>query len=417
MASTGSNSSAPSTDDEATSDVIVGVPVSSQTAAIGEIVRSARVALTRELAGLRGRIVIVDAEAPDGTPGQVERTLGDDRDGLIVLPAQGSLSRGRALRRLFEVVLERGARGVAVIDRTAAVPPEWIANLARPLVDGAFDFVAPRYRRHPFDGALTKSIVQPLFRACFGLRIEQPMATEFGCSRRLLEHVLQTQRWPGDNDQTQIDLWLTTTAVSGGCTACAALMGPRRRGSRDEAQDLSGTIAHIVGGLFNELERGAAVWHRVRGSAAVPEFGTAPDDPIEAPAVNSSNLLDSFRLGYRELSGVWAEILPPATILELRRLAAAPPQSFRMDDRLWARTIYDFALGHRLRVIARDHLLRSLTPLYLGWLTSLILAGRAAPESAIETRLECTGQAFEDEKPYLISRWRWPERFRPVRFE
>jgi glucosylglycerate synthase len=417
MASTGSNSSAPSTDDEATSDVIVGVPVSSQPTAIGEIVRSARVALSRELAGLRGKIIIVDAEPTDGTRAQVELALGDDPDCLIVLPAQGNLSRGRALRRLFEVALERGARGVAAIDGTAAVTPAWIANLARPLVDGEFDFVAPRYRRHPFDGALTKSIVQPVFRACFGLRIEQPMATEFGCSRRLLEHVLHTHQWPGDNDQTQIDLWLTTTAVSGGFKVCEALMGPRRRGSRDEAQDLSGTIAHIVGGLFNELERRAGVWHRVRGSAAVPAFGTAPDGPLEALAVNPSNLLDSFRLGYRELSGVWAAILPPATILEFRRLAAASPESFRIDDRLWARTIYDFALGHRLRVMVRDHLLRSLTPLYLGWLASFILAGKNAPESGIEACLERTGQAFEDEKPYLISRWRWPERFRPVRFE
>jgi hypothetical protein len=417
MASTGSNSSAPSTDDEATSDVIVGVPVSSQPTAIGEIVRSARVALSRELAGLRGKIVIVDAEPTDGTPPQVALALGDDPDCLIVRPARGNLSRGRALRRLFEVALERGARGIAAIDGTAAVTPAWIANLARPLVDGEFDFVAPRYRRHPFDGALTKSIVQPVFRACFGLRIEQPMATEFGCSRRLLEHVLHTQQWPGDNDQTQIDLWLTTTAVSGGFKVCEALVGPRRRGSRDEAQDLSSTIAHIVGGLFNELERRAGIWHRVRGSAAVPAFGTAPDGPLEAPAVNPSNLFDSFRLGYRELSGVWAAILPPATILEFRRLAAGSPESFRIDDRLWARTIYDFALGHRLRVMVRDHLLRSLTPLYLGWLASFILAGTNAPESEIEACLERTGQAFEDEKPYLISRWRWPERFRPVRFE
>lgn len=397
--------------------MIVGVPVSSQPTAIGEIVRSARVALSRELAGLRGKIIIVDAGPTDGTPAQLELALGDDPDCLIVLPAQGNLSRGRALRRLFEVALERGARGVAAIDGTAAVTPASIANLARPLVDGEFDFVAPRYRRHPFDGALTKSIVQPVFRACFGLRIEQPMATEFGCSRRLLEHVLHTHQWPGDNDQTQIDLWLTTTAVSGGFKVCEALVGPRRRGSRDEAQDLSGTIAHIVGGLFNELERRAGVWHRVRGSAAVPAFGTAPDGPLEAPAVNPSNLLDSFRLGYRELSGVWAAILPPATILEFRRLAAASPESFRIDDRLWARTIYDFALGHRLRVMVRDHLLRSLTPLYLGWLASFILAGKNAPESGIEACLERTGQAFEDEKPYLISRWRWPERFRPVRFE
>jgi hypothetical protein len=417
MASTGSNSSAPSVDAEATSDVIVGVALSSQAAAPGDIVRSARVALSRELAGLRGRIVIVEPESTDGTPTRVELALGDDRDGLIVLPLQGPLSRGRALRRLFEVALERGARGVAAIDGTAAITPAWIANLARPLVDGAFDFVASRYRRHPFDGALTKSIVQPVFRACFGVRIEQPAATEFGCSRRLLEHVLHTQQWPADDEQTPIDLWLTTTAVSGGFKVCEALVGPRRRGSRDEAQDLSGTIAQIVGGLFNELERRAAVWHRVRGSAAVPAFGTAAAGPLEAPAVNPSSLLDSFRLGHRELSGVWAEILPPATILEFRKLAAASPESFRMADRLWARTIYDFALGHRLRVIARDHLLRSLTPLYLGWLASFILAGRNAPGSAIEAWLERTGQVFEDEKPYLISRWRWPERFRPVRFE
>jgi hypothetical protein len=417
MASTGSNSSAPSVSEEATSDVIVGVPVSSQAAAAGEIVGSARVALTRELAGLRGRIIIVDAEPIDGTPTRRELALGDDHADLVVLPAQGTLSRGRALHRLFEATLERGARGIAAIDGTAPSAPAWIANLARPIVDGTFDFVAPRYRRHPFDGALTRSIVQPVFRACFGLRIEQPMAREFGCSRRLLEHVLRTHQWPADDDQTDVDLWLTTTAMSGGFKVCEALVGPRRRGSRDEGQDLSGTIAHVVGRLFNEVERRAGVWHRVRGSAAVPAFGAAPADPLEAPAVNPLHLLDSFRLGYRELSGVWAEILPPATILEFRKLAAASPESFRMDDRLWAKTIYDFALGHRLRVIARDHLLRSLTPLYLGWLASLILAGRNLPESAIEARLERTGQAFDDEKPYLISRWRWPERFRPVRFE
>ena len=349
---------------------------------------------------------------PTGRQPQVEAALGDDRDCLIVLPAQGSLSRGRTLRRLFEVALERGARGVAAIDGTAAVTP-WIANLARPLVDGVrlrrASLPPPSLRRRAHQEHRAARVQGVLASGSSsrwrGVRL---LATAAGaCSHR---------QWPGDNDQTQIDLWLTTTAVSGGFKVCEGLVGSRRRGSRDEAQDLSGTIAQIVGGLFNEPSA-AAVWHRVRGSAAVPAFGTAPIDPLEAPAVNPSNLLESFRLGYRELSGVWAEILPPATILEFRRLAAAPPESFRMDDRLWARTIYDFALGHRLRVIARDHLLRSLTPLYLGWLTSFILAGRDEPKSAIEARLERTGQAFEDEKPYLISRWRWPERFRPVRFE
>jgi hypothetical protein len=415
MASTGLNSSAPSPD-EARADLIVGVPTLNQAGTIAEIVRSARAAITGEFSGLVGRIVIVDGSSTDGTAARAEAALGDARDCLVVLAHQGIPGRARALRKLLEAAREREARGVAVIDGTAAITPAWVANLARPVLDGTFDFVAPRYRRHPFDGALIRSIVQPVFRACYGLRIQQPMPADFGCSRRLLDHVLSPDMWPPDSDEIQIDLWLTATAASGGLKVCEAPVGSRRRGVREDAQDLSSTIAHVVGSLFNELERRAAVWQRVRASSAVPILGRPPDDPIDTPAVNPSGLLESFRLGYRELGGVWAEILPPATILELRKLATAAPEAFRIDDRLWARMIYDFALGHRLRVIARDHLLRSLTPLYLGWLTSFILGARHEAPQEIENRLERTCQAFEEEKPHLISRWRWPERFRPVRF-
>ncbi|MGH9371982.1 MAG: hypothetical protein ACRD15_10680, partial [Vicinamibacterales bacterium] len=77
--------------------------------------------------------------------------------------------------------------------------------------------------------------------------------------------------------------------------------------------------------------------------------------------------------------------------------------------------VYDFALGHRLRVITRDHLLRSLTPLYLGWLASFVLEVRFAPPDEAHARIERLCLAFEAEKPYLISQWRWPERFRPVK--
>ncbi|MGH9310955.1 MAG: glycosyltransferase family 2 protein [Vicinamibacterales bacterium] len=429
MASTGSSSSAPSVEDAAPADLIVGVPTYNHAGTIGAIVRSARAAITGEFHDLRGRIIIADGSSTDGTPAQAAAALGEGRDSLTVLtipnrgnegielPYHGTVSgRGRALHVLLEAARDSDARAVAALDGNAAgTTPAWVAALARPVLDGSFDFVAPRYRRHPFDGALIRSIVQPVFRACYGLQLEQPMATDFGCSRRLLEHVLNPGIWPGDGDHTLIDLWLAATAASGGFQVCEAAVGTRRRGAREEAQDLSGTIARIVGALFTELERRAAVWHRVRGSTAVPLFGSLPDDTLEAPAVNPSLLLQSFRLGYRELADVWAEILPPATILELRRLAAAPEETFRIDDHLWARMIYDFALGHRLRVIPRDHLLRSLTPLYLGWLASFILGARNEPENEVDARLERTCQAFESEKPYLISRWRWPERFRPMR--
>jgi len=128
-----------------------------------------------------------------------------------------------------------------------------------------------------------------------------------------------------------------------------------------------------------------------------------------------AQLVETFRLGFRELQEVWSEILPPLAFLQWRRLASQPLEAFRVNDSLWARTIYDFAMGHRLRVIARDHLLRSLAPLYLAWLASFILEMRFAPIEAIESRVDRVAQAFEAEKPYLVSQWRWPERFKPVK--
>jgi hypothetical protein len=60
----------------------------------------------------------------------------------------------------------------------------------------------------------------------------------------------------------------------------------------------------------------------------------------------------------------------------------------------------------------QDHLLRSLTPLYTGWLASFILQMRNASLAQIQERGEQVCLGFESEKRHLISRWRWPERLR-----
>ena len=128
--------------------------------------------------------------------------------------------------------------------------------------------------------------------------------------------------------------------------------------------------------------------------------------------VDIDTLIDSYRLGYRELRDIWTWVLPPKTLIELGRLIAVAPAQFVLDDELWARTIYDFALAYRLRVLARDHLLRSLVPLYLGWLASFVQQTRDQAPDAVEQRVERLCLAFEAQKPYLIARWRWPERLR-----
>ena len=75
--------------------------------------------------------------------------------------------------------------------------------------------------------------------------------------------------------------------------------------------------------------------------------------------------------------------------------------------------MYDFALGYRLRTLNRTHLLGALTPLYLGWVASFVNEAAANPVFDAPARQEKLARAFEEGKPYLVRRWRWPDRFNP----
>jgi hypothetical protein len=72
-------------------------------------------------------------------------------------------------------------------------------------------------------------------------------------------------------------------------------------------------------------------------------------------------MLQAFRLAYTNLQEIWSLVLPPHSLLGLKRLAATDGAAFRMSDSLWARIVYDFLLAHRLRTINRGHLLGGLS--------------------------------------------------------
>jgi hypothetical protein len=126
-------------------------------------------------------------------------------------------------------------------------------------------------------------------------------------------------------------------------------------------------------------------------------------------------MLDSFRLAYTNLHEIWSLVLPPNSLLGLKKLSLMPAAGFRMADSLWARIVYDFVLAYRLRTINRGHLLGALTPLYLAWVAShlLLTSGAGAETMGPEKHVEAVAAAFEADKPYLVARWRWPDRFNP----
>ncbi|MES1261633.1 MAG: hypothetical protein ABUS49_07855, partial [Acidobacteriota bacterium] len=192
-----------------------------------------------------------------------------------------------------------------------------------------------------------------------------------------------------------------------------ASLGPRVLSQKEPAPEVSTILAQALSSVFTEMNRTATVWQRVRGSRPVPVFGPLFDPVAEPAPVDPQPMIQSFRLGYQNLQDLYRLILPPASLMDLKRMALYAPDAFVCDDMAWARVIYDFALAWRARVIDRDHLLRALTPLYLGWAASWVRAIRDAGPKEARDRTETLCMAYEAQKPYLISRWRWPDTFNP----
>jgi hypothetical protein len=161
------------------------------------------------------------------------------------------------------------------------------------------------------------------------------------------------------------------------------------------------------------MERNAIDWQKLRTSEPVATLGGPGILDTEPAKIDVQRMIASFRIGYENLYGVWSAVLPPAALLELKRLAGRSPEEFSFPDPAWVRIVYDFAVAHHLRTIARDHLLRALTPLYLGFVASFVIQMQTAGAAAVEARIEELCRHYELEKPYLISRWRWPDRFSP----
>ncbi|MGH9602531.1 MAG: hypothetical protein ACRD24_09100, partial [Terriglobales bacterium] len=102
----------------------------------------------------------------------------------------------------------------AVVDADLrSITPDWIDLLVRPVLQNNFDYVAPYYRRHKYDGTITNSIVYPMTRALYGQQVRQPIGGEFGLSPRMWKRLLaKKEDWETDVARFGIDIWMTTTA-------------------------------------------------------------------------------------------------------------------------------------------------------------------------------------------------------------
>ena len=401
-------------------DIVIGIPSYNNGRTIGHVVQAAYAGLGKYYPQLTSVVINSDGGSIDNTQSAVLSARVEENHLLLFstpLPAAHRLSfpyhgvpgKGSAFRLIFQMARQLQAKACAVVDSDLrSITPEWIDLLIRPILFAGYDFVAPYYQRHKYDGTITNSIVYPLTRMLYGVGVRQPIGGEFGVSARLVARYLERDDWDTDVARFGIDIWMTTIAIAEGFRVCQSFLGAKLHDAKDPGSDLSAMLHQVVGSVFMLMHEYGDVWQERQGSKPAELFGFRFDVGLEPVQVNVRRMVEAFQLGCRELEEVWAVALEPQTLAAVRQLGCDTADStrrFHLDDELWARVVLDFACAYQRHPMSRGTILRSLTPLYLARVASFVYETETLVASEVEEKIEQLCLTFERLKPHLIAEW------------
>jgi len=405
-------------DQAGSADIVIGIPSYNNARTIGHVVRAVQAGLAKYFPDRKAALVNSDGGSRDGTMDVVRSTRIEDQAAILVhhrsdpvpiiaTPYEGIPGKGSAFKAIFEIADALKAKACAVVDSDLrSITPEWVELLLKPVLREEAEFVAPLYHRHKYDGTITNSIVYPLTRALYGKRVRQPIGGDFGFSGSLARFYLSKDVWETDVARFGIDIWMTTTAVANGFAVSQSFLGAKIHDTKDPGADLSAMLYQVVSATFGLMEAYPEVWRNAHGSEPVRTYGFQYAVGLEQVNVNVERMLGIFREGLRGLRDIWAAVLGHGDLGEVESLGIRASDAFRFPRSLWSRIIYDYALAYHRKKLPAEHLIKSLTPLYLGRTASFVLEMRDADQSGAEEEIERLCEEFEKNKDYLLNNWK-----------
>lgn len=399
-------------------DLLVGIPTYNNAETIPQMLHAIEESLQQNFVRERVAILNVDGGSTDDTCKvllQSNHRKSPSSRGLTSLRTVHRISSqyanspapGIAIRTVAAAADLLRAKSCAIVPPTTTnVTPSWIANLLRPIYRERCDYVAPLYVRGKFQGLLARDLLYPMSRGVFGQRIRELYSDEWGFSARLASYCLDQNVWQEEAVRTRPEAWMGITAICSGLKCCQSFLGPKVASGATPAPDIVETVRQTVGNLFWCMEQNEAHWLDRKASEMASTFGPDHEFVDEDPPTHPEKLLELFRSGVSELEPILASILSAGTHARIKEIAARDDQTFCCANDLWVKTLYEFAAAYHHAVLNRNHLVQALVPLYRGRLYSFLREHGNSSGEEMEAASEALCLEFENQKPYLIERWK-----------
>lgn len=388
-------------------NLVVSIPSYNEADSISFPTKQANDGLVKYFSDKRSVIINCDNNSPDNTKQAFLETPTDIPKIYISTPP-GIKGKGNNFKNLFEKVIELKAEAIVVVDADLkSITPEWIKHLGEPLFND-FSYVAPLYVRHKYDGTITNGIAYPLSRALYGRRVRQPIGGDFGFRGELAKTYLDSDIWDDATSNFGIDIWMTTLAFNQGLPVCQSFMGrPKIHRPKDPAASLGPMFRQVVGTIFSLMKNFDTFWTKIKYSkpTAIYGFGLGEVEMPPKVDVDSEKLIQKFHDGFNQYTEIWEQVFSGDISQKLIEMKGMKEKTFTFPTDLWARILYDMAIGYRDKVYEPELLMESLIPLYFGRTFSFVKKTARMSTQQAEEAIENDCATFEMSKPYLIKRW------------
>jgi len=388
-------------------DIIVGIPSFNEADCIPFVAEQSAIGLKTYFKDYRKVLINCDNHSEDQTR-EAFFSVDTEIPKIYLSTPAGVKGKGNNFCNLFRKAVELDAQAIVVVDADLrSITPRWIKNLGEPLFQD-YGYVAPIYIRHKYDGTITNHIAYPLSRALYGRRMRQPIGGDFGFSGAMARLYLEGKLWDECVSLFGIDIWMTTLAINSSYPSAQAFLGaPKIHRAKDPAASLGPMFRHVISTIFRLMESFDQTWTQVRWSKPTPIFGFGLGETEMPPPVqvDEERLYRGFVDGFKDNVHIYEQTLTEDVCGKTKEIAGLSYAQFELPPALWAKIVYDFALGFHLNTVPRDALIQAFVPLYFGRTGSYVRTTQGMELRVVEDYIEEQCLVFEETKPYLVERW------------
>ena len=387
-------------------DIMIGIPCYNNQTTIQHVVQTVSHGLAKHYNDKRSVIFVADGGSTDDTRETVKEFEIKPWQEKIISIYRGPAGKGSALRSVFEAAERLGVKVCVMVDSDLrSITADWVKYLIEPVLERGYQFVAPVYMRHKYDGTITNNIVYNLTRTLFGKRIRQPIGGDFAISWDVAKYYTDQDVWDSDVARFGIDIWMTVNAVTQGFRICQSNLGVKIHDAKDPGQHLGPMFRQVLSALFTQMERYESYWKKVTGSEPIELFGFEGSMEPEPVKVNLDGMVDLFKTGYQQFSSLWKDIFSEETFGEIKKAKENGVDSFFLPTEVWVNIVYELAATFHSWTVNRTKLLDLMTPLYFARVASFVKQSWEMSSVEAEVLVEEQAVLFEERKDYLIEVW------------